>query len=476
MVPLGEHTWWHPVIVYFTAPFLMALPLSETLVRFPSVIIAALNAVLLFWIGRRLWADSRPALLAGLLMIVTPAHFIQGRIAMDYIYPVPFVLGWVLCLLVFLEHRRPWQLFLGTSLLGFGVYSYLASVVMMPLYLVMTFVILVVATDRPVRSSGIAAAGFLWPLVILAAWLVWHPGVIAGTLARYPGAAQLLTTSGASALAPAAEAARGPSFLSLIPGRLSLYWQFFDPSFLFVWGGYASALNSTRHAGVFPLPFLVLVPLGLFRAARQRDLRSVLVAVAFLTAPTAAVLATPEPYAIDREMELIPFGVLLAVEGLRWLRVSHATWVRQAATVLLVATPLHFALFMADYYTDYRLRSSMWFGLNKRGAAEAAIASDAIRPAPAVYLSTSADPYLESYWRFAAIKLGREDLLARTHVIPGPDIDLEHAPSGSVFIVNKDDAALPELMRHPDLETRTDIPEIGEVQQYLGLKAALNLT
>ena len=52
---------------------------------------------------------------------------------------------------------------------------------------------------------------------------------------------------------------------SMLTERISLYWRFFDPAYLFVSGGFARLTNSTRHVAVFLLPFLVLVPLGLSR-------------------------------------------------------------------------------------------------------------------------------------------------------------------------------------------------------------------
>src|SRR5262249_1800447 len=117
---------------------------AEWSVRLPSAAVGALNVALAYLVGLRLGGDAasreRRALVVALLLALTPAHFIHSRIAMDYIYPLPFVLGWLLALSVYLEHRRPWMLFVATTMLGFGVYSYIASVIMMPIYLAMTLV------------------------------------------------------------------------------------------------------------------------------------------------------------------------------------------------------------------------------------------------------------------------------------------------------------------------------------------------
>ena len=78
-----------------------------------------------------------------------------SRYALDYLYPVPFILGWLLCLLIFLDTDRIAMLVAATALLGVGFYSYIAAVVMMPLYFVLTCWVL---WSRPRRSSSLAVA------------------------------------------------------------------------------------------------------------------------------------------------------------------------------------------------------------------------------------------------------------------------------------------------------------------------------
>ena len=317
MKPIGDNVWFHPAIVYVTALFLKVLPFTEWAIRLPSVLVAATNVVLLFFIARRIFGRERLALLAAVLLALTPAHFINSRIAMDYVYPLPFVLGWLLCLLRYLETKHTPTLFLGASLLGLGVYSYIASVVMMPLYLLFTWLAIYHTADRWTRPCVIAAVGFAWPLLALPVWLYYHPAVVTQTLSRY-GVEQveLLVNFRGKPLAETLEELRRPLRFSSMTGRISLYWYFFDPSFLFITGGYANVVNSVRHVGVFLLPFLVLVPLGIWRVLADvpRPVNAILLA-GFVTAPLAAALVVPEPYAIDREMQLLPFGVLLATSG-----------------------------------------------------------------------------------------------------------------------------------------------------------------
>src|SRR5882762_8510494 len=148
--------WFTPAIFYLSALFLKVLPLSEATIRLPTVLVGVADVVLMYLIGRRLFQRESSAIVASVLLALTPAHFILSRYALDYLYPLPFVLGWLLCLLTFLETKRPALLFAGTALLGIGFFSYIAAVVMMPLYFLFTCV---AVWHRPQRWRLLAVAG-----------------------------------------------------------------------------------------------------------------------------------------------------------------------------------------------------------------------------------------------------------------------------------------------------------------------------
>jgi 4-amino-4-deoxy-L-arabinose transferase-like glycosyltransferase len=461
MTPIGENVWFHPAIVYATAPFLLVLPVAEWVIRLPSILVAALNVVLLYQVAVRAFRDQRLAWLAAGLLAITPSHYINSRIAMDYVYPLPFVLGWTLCLLIYLERRSPRILFLGGTLLGIGVYSYIASVVMMPIYLAFTWLMLYLHTERPLRASVLATIGFAWPLLMLPVWLYYHPAVLQETLGRYGVVnAELANNFRGKPLAEILAELRAPLRFSGLTGRVSLYWYFFDPSFLFLSGGYANVVNSTRHVGVFLLPFLALLPLGFWRLIKAwREPVNTLLLFGFVTAPVAACLVVPEPYAIDREMPVVPFGVLIATVGIGWLLSGAQRWQRIAAVSALVLGVAHFAFFLGDYYLDYRGRAAFWFNHNHRAALERIVAQDNQSHAPAIYLTSAKDPYIAAYWEFALIKTGRRDLLERTVYFDGATLDVATVPAGSLMLINVDDRRLAEQAASGQLRKLAEIPE-----------------
>jgi hypothetical protein len=71
----------------------------------------------------------------------SPAHFIHSRLLMDYLYPVPFVLLWLWCLLKFDETEKP-SLCMGRGIHAWRRLSYIAAVAFLPLYLMFTWLYL----------------------------------------------------------------------------------------------------------------------------------------------------------------------------------------------------------------------------------------------------------------------------------------------------------------------------------------------
>jgi 4-amino-4-deoxy-L-arabinose transferase-like glycosyltransferase len=280
MPAIGGNVWFHPMLVYVTAPFLKVLPFSETSIRLPAVFIGVADVVLVYFVALRIFRRESTAIAAAMLLALTPAHFIHSRVAMDYLYPVPFILGWLLCLVTYLDTRRPSLMLAGGLCLGFGFYSYLASVIMMPVYLVFTLVLLLDAHRRPARAYALVVAGFLLPLLFLIPWFIQHPTVYAETVSRYGiyNAKVLNPLQGTK------------DFLNYnnVQQRVSLYWDFHNPAYLFFAGG-SNLVNSTRRAGVFLLPMALFLPVGLFQlATARRNPVMLLLLAGFLTAPIAA--------------------------------------------------------------------------------------------------------------------------------------------------------------------------------------------
>src|SRR5207249_8644080 len=241
---LGQNVWFHPVIVYCMAPFLKVLPLTDWTVRLPSATVGAINVVLTYFIARRMFARPRAALLARALLALTPAHFIHSRLAMDYLYPVPFLLIWLWCLVRFEHESNPRLIFAACLALGVGLYSYIGALLLMPVYGAMTVVFLLHKYRRMHQTVLWAAAGFFLPLALLIFWVPRYPHFFEETIVRY-----------GVPLNGKLHALRGFFTSSNLEQDLALYWNFHSPVYLFFRGS-SNWVDSTRRAGVF------LVPMG----------------------------------------------------------------------------------------------------------------------------------------------------------------------------------------------------------------------
>ena len=480
----SSNYWILPAAPYFSALVMRVVPFSDSAIRLPTVIVGLVNIALVYFIALRIFDRRILALVAAALLMLTPAHLIHSRLGVDYLYPLPFTLAWALCLLHFVERRQNWLLFVGTSCLGVGFYSYVASVVMMPIYLGITCLFLLV-DKASWRSFASAVAGFTWPLLLLPAFLLSHPEMLGDFQARYGFRGDSFAGSPHADLRRQITGVINPR---TIAERANLYHDFFSPGLFFVSGG-SNVTNSTREAGVFLVPFAVFLAVGAYDAATRWTRQKALVVLGFLTAPVAALLVV-ENYAIDRALAFLPFGALLATLGIarmwradchmplrlfsvitgtalllagggyaawRFFADSHMSATSVAVALLGVMTlgtgymtektarwwPVvvyllllcvaQYQYFYRDYFGDYGARSAAWFGNNIRGGIERVMALDREQSAPAVYLSAGI-PHVMSYWQLYSRMHGREDMLGRATLFDFERLDVDRLPRGSLLL------------------------------------------
>ena len=375
-----------PALIYVTALGLKLLPFTEAGVRTPTALIAVLNVVLMFLAARRVFQSDAMGLIAAGMLLLTPIHFIRGRLLLSPLYSIPFILAWLWSFARFEQQRTPRRLVMAAMWLGLGAYSYLAAVVMMPVYLAVT---LAVGFRRLGLGAAVkAAAAFAATLIPMVWWYVTHPERNAQIVSAY----QLDAT------------AESP-----LPRWIGMYWSFFDPSFLFV-SGDSSLINSTREAGFFPLAFAILLPIGLYDVVRSRQPLPLSIGIGVLTAPLVSMISGS--IEMNRVMFAIPFGVLLAAYGVNVMLRARPMAIRAAAVVLLLTIPLQFAGLYAGYFGGYGRTAAPWLAGNAREALRALMARAESRPGP-IYISQEID-WVHRTWRFYAIADGRLDMIDRT--------------------------------------------------------------
>lgn len=403
-----------PATIYVTAAALVWLPFSEVSVRLPTALLGVLDVALMFLLARRLFGSDGMAGIAAGFLALTPALFIRSRLVLSPQSSIPIILAWLLSVAAWSERPSERRLAVGALWLGVGAYTYLAWVVMVPVYLILTVALGYQRLGR--RAAAVTVAAFGVVLIPMAWWYVTHPERYQQILDAY----QLYSAGTTVAPAPGA-------LSSALHRRLGLFWSFFNPDILFL-SGDSSLINSTRRAGLFPLSFVVFMPVGVYRLVTARSGSGTLVLVGLATAPLASIVTGA--LEMNRLLFVIPFGVLAACYGADALLKSHARVWRMIAFLLIAAVPMQFAGFYQDYMGRYRVDAGRWFGGNTREALTAAIDVAGADPQRRVYVSR-AIPFAERYWRFYALARHRADMIDRA-VYYGPDPPAAASPGAAL--------------------------------------------
>jgi hypothetical protein len=429
-LPLFLHTfaWVPPIAIYARVLEFMVAPVNVFTTRFPGIVFFALDVVLTYIVGRKLFKREGWAVLAAVLAMLTPAHLIHARMGTDHICGVPFFIGFVLGTIDFIERRAPASLFAATLCLGLGIYGYNGAITLTPVFLALLGGwLFFVLRLRSVRPYTVMSAGFAVALVPLLIWLLIHPEQLTDQLHSYDvSKAGAPTVSSGAGRAASAGAAVG----SALAVRLDAYYNFFDPQLLFFRGD-QSLLDSTREVGVFVLPILVLLPAGAYYILTRRSIPDRFVLASFLAAPIGA-LVVGEVKA-SRALVMVPLAALVAARGVEGLLQSRTRPWRAAAVVLVVAAVVQFQMFYKDYVGEYRQRASLAFESNRAEAFATLVARADGNGAMPIFISS--DILLVNYsWQFYMLEHQRPELKSRARFVDRY-YDVATAPRGSLFMV-----------------------------------------
>lgn len=411
------HVWYQPFLFYVLAGAFTVAPFSESSLRLPQALIGILNIALIFLVARRIFRSPALGLVAAFALALSPAHFLYSRKAGDDFCPVPFVLGWLLFVQRYLDARQPRDLIAAAGILGAGVFTYISCWLLFPVLAIAT----VLAVRPPWRLTVGAAVAFAGPALVLLPLQQNLVQVVADLTTRYQ--------VGASTVTPVD-----------LHDRITLFWSYFNPSFLFFAGG-GDLLTATSQAGVFLLPLAPLVVLGLFELIRRRTPAAKLIVIGFLATPLPVAVLLPEApqSSTGRVLPILVFGVLAAVAGVEMLWRRATVPARALAIVLMTAQVAGFLLFRADYLGDYQNRAWRRFDPNAtRDVARLVIDLDRQSPLPMILLNDDGDNK-GIRWLFYTTQRKRPDLWARSRYFTIDSFDPAAVPEGSVVLMPADD-------------------------------------
>lgn len=314
---LDEEHWLQPVAVYATALVGLISALGNA-GRLAASAIGGLNVALIFLLSRRLYPSTPVAVGTALLLMVTPAHVAYASTGVDAIYPLPFVLAWLLALVSYFETGDRRLAAAGAFALGAGVYSHPSAPLTMAFLLVVTLVAIWVSGRRSAPGLAVPAAAFVAPLAVAVWWLAANPTAYPDTFGRWAIHAAHLVSPW--------DGVRAFVNWNTLGTRLSLYWGSLDPSWLF-FDGPASA-TPPLHGGS---PFLFATAVALVAGVSQR-LRADWspVTLLLLTGVAVAPLAAATfgaPHAIADFLVIVPLVVVLAAGGVAgWMARDDGWW------------------------------------------------------------------------------------------------------------------------------------------------------
>ena len=316
----GSEMWFQPALMYSAALSVKLFGLSEGTVRLPMTLMAIIDVVLMYFVGRRLFKRELPAIVAAILLAVTPAHYIHSRVAMDFQAPLPFLLAWLLFTITYFDERRVgWLVAAGLSL-GFGLYTYIAAYMWMPVYGILTVTALLVRRESIGRTALFVGACAV-PVLLCIPFLLSHPTVIRDVMWHYDRE-QPQTAAGADLFLTYFD-------LERFARAAMVYARFWSPRFLFIDGP-----NALWSAGVFLLPMAGLLVVGLAATLRRAGAQSILLLGGLLTAAIPASLVG-DLDAIHRASAVLPFAVLIAVAGLESLRHGNSAALNTIAFIAI---------------------------------------------------------------------------------------------------------------------------------------------
>jgi hypothetical protein len=177
-----------------------------------------------------------------------------------------------------------------------------------------------------------------------------------------------------------------------------------------------------------------------------------------------------EPYASDRELAVMVFGVLIAVYGIERLVSMESRWPRLATVAILAALPLHFLFFQYDYFGDYHGRSASWYEWNHPAALETIIANQTDSTPRPVYLSSGVEKNIAAFWRLALIKKQRLDLIGHTTYFDSRTLDPGAIPPGALIFATVDDKPLLERLGTGELREVFRAPEPADDSVFFVLE------
>jgi 4-amino-4-deoxy-L-arabinose transferase-like glycosyltransferase len=332
VLSLGGKDWRQPVTQYFISGFFKVFGPSVYNLRFTSVIVVTLSAVLIFLLSEKLYGRLG-AWLSTLFFITTPIIMIQSHLALDNIMPIPFILIWLLFLYKFEKEKNILYLVIAAISLGIGFYSYKGMRSFVPVWGIAT--VWYLSLPFLIHRNKTNFAKVVKPVSVFTLSLLPFFAVIPYLEFKYAGA----VLSGTSF----------KDFRSIYQ-LFYYYLASYDPSFLFVSGDTIST-HSTQTHGMLLLASLPFFLIGTYQSLKKGKFWKYLL-ICFFTGPMLFGAASSYHRA-SRLLGLIPIYVLICTAGALWfMKKNHIKRIVFLGISILLL--INFTDFLRYYWYQYQ--------------------------------------------------------------------------------------------------------------------------
>ncbi|HEX9016877.1 MAG TPA: hypothetical protein VF960_12870 [Chloroflexota bacterium] len=405
------------MLAYWAIPFVKLFGLSIPTLRLSMVALSLVGLALFALLAWKLSVDRWVALAGTVLLATSPLFFMQSRQFLEMLLPIPFIVGWLICVRAYDARGDESLIVIAGAVLGLAYYSYGTARMVAPLYLALTLVLYLWLRKCSWRAAAGSVAVFCLLMVPAAVFVGREPHLY---LERFRSLSWL-----SDGMTP-------PAIVAAFAGH---YVAAFDPGDLFLRGD-ASLVHSTGRSGVFLLAGAPLALAGLITmarsAVRKRDGFStlVLLSIALFPAPLALLEEVHSP---ARATYLLPLYGVVCVAGIQ----SLARWRPRASRgkalllVLALAYTVEAGMFISDYFEGYPGRVLADAGVNGKD------------PAPFRALMAGAESQLfydvedtttTTFARFFAAESGFKGAL-----LPAPPAWADRLPPGGAVLTPRPD-------------------------------------
>jgi hypothetical protein len=342
----------NPIVIYSMIPSIAIFGLNEFGVRFPTALISTLAIPLFFFLFRKISRNESVALIATLLLAISPWDIYFSRYASDALIASVFVGLGVFAFLKMLEGGKRWA-FLSAFLFTLSAYTYHSEKLFLPLFYIVVFLIYrkkLLSLKVSLLTFIVASAVMVLPLLYVT---FFGPGMTRASMTFITNDIEftrnvLLNDSGVKF-----------SAIANIP-LLFFFWirkylAYFSPSFLFYSGLQMTTIGS-YGMGVLYLFEMITLPFGVYSLVKKKIPHGGLVSSWILLGIIPASLTNNEQHA-GRTIFILPAIIILSAWGflefiklIRKISIKYVRYSVIAAFLILVIWDFAHALLTFGAY------------------------------------------------------------------------------------------------------------------------------